>query len=105
MNYFIEKATFSILTVSCLSLALPTQSQAFTSQLKSAVPITNQTIYRPQSEVDLSQSQVSKEELVALNWKDTKPVRKIVGEIVGKPIGGWIKDKITNPTNSENQQR
>jgi len=102
MNYFIEKATLSILTVSYLSLALPPQSQAFTSQLKSDVPITNKTIYRPQPEVNLSQSQLSKGKLFALNWKDTKPVRRIVGEIVGKPIGGWIKDKITNPTNSEN---
>jgi hypothetical protein len=101
MNSFIEKATLSILTVSCLSLALPPQSQAFTSQLKSAIPITNQTIFRPQPEVDLSQSQVSKGELVAFNWQDAKAVGKIVGE----PLGSWIKDKITNSPNSENQQR
>ena len=78
MNSFIEKATLSVLTVSCLSLALPSQSQAFTGQLKSTTPITNQTIYRPQPEVDLSQSQASKGELVAFNWNDAKAVGKIV---------------------------
>lgn len=101
MNSFIEKATLSVLTVSCLSLALPSQSQAFTGQFKSTIPITNQTIYRPPLEVDLSQSQASKGKLVAFNWKNIKPV----GKIVGKPIRGLIRDRITNPTNSENQQR
>lgn len=105
MKSFIKTAALSILTVGSLSLSIIPQSQAFTGQLKSATPITNQTIYRPQSEVDLSQVQVSKGELVALTWKDTKPARKIIGAFVGKPLGSWMQDKITNPTNSENQQR
>ena len=105
MKSFIKTAVLSILTVGSLSLTVIPQSQAFTGQLKSATPITNKTIYYPLLEVDLSQSQVSKGELVSLKWKDTKPVRKTVGKLVGKPIGGWIKQKITNPTNSENHQR
>lgn len=105
MKSFIKTVVLSILTVGSLSLSVVPQSQAFTGQFKSTTPITNQTIYRPQSEVDLSQAQVSKGELVALKWKDTKPVRQTVGKLVGKPLGGWIKQKITNPTNSENQQR
>jgi hypothetical protein len=65
MKSFIKTAALSILTVGSLSLAVIPQSQAFTGQLKSTIPITNKTIYRPQPEVDLSQSQVSKGELVA----------------------------------------
>jgi hypothetical protein len=101
MKSFIKTAALSILTVGSLSLSIIPQSQAFTGQFKSTTPITNQTIYRPPLEVDLSQSQASKGKLVAFNWKNIKPV----GKIVGKPIRGLIRDRITNPTNSENQQR
>jgi hypothetical protein len=101
MKSFIKTVALSILTVGSLSLSVVPQSQAFTSQFKSTTPITNQTIYRPQPEVDLSQAQVSKGELVAFNWKNIKPV----GKIMGKPIRGLIRGRITNPTNSENQQR
>jgi hypothetical protein len=65
MKSFIKTAALSILTVGSLSLSIAPQSQAFTGELKSDTSITNKTIYRPQPEVDLSQSQVSKGELVA----------------------------------------
>jgi hypothetical protein len=100
MKYFIQTATLSFLTVSSLFLTVTPQSQAFTNQFKSTNLITNQTIYRPQFEDNLSQNKVSKGELVVLNLKDLKPVTKPIGKF----IGGWIKDKITNPSNPENQR-
>ena len=69
MKSFIKTVALSILTVGSLSLSVVPQSQAFTGQFKSATPITNQTIYRPQGEVNLSKSQVSKGELVAYFWQ------------------------------------
>jgi hypothetical protein len=100
MKHFIKTATLSFLTASSLSLTVLPQSQAFTNQFKSTNLITNQTIYRSQLEADLSQNKVSKGELVALNWKDLRPVSKPIGKF----IGGWIKDRITNPSNPENQR-
>jgi hypothetical protein len=100
MKYFIQTATLSFLTVSSLSLTVIPQSQAFTNQFKATDLITNQTIYRSQLEANLIQNKVSKEELVALNYKDLKPF----GKPIGKFIGGWIKDRITNPSNPENQR-
>lgn len=68
MKSFIKTVALSILTVGSLSLSVVPQSQAFTGQFKSTTPITNQTIYRPQGEVNLSKSQVSKGELVTYSW-------------------------------------
>ena len=65
MKSFIKTAALSFLTVSSLSLTVATQAEAFTPSSKSLDSITNQTIYRPQIELDKSQAQVSKEELVA----------------------------------------
>jgi hypothetical protein len=45
MKSFIKTVALSILTVSSLSLSITPQTQAFTGQLKSTTPITNQTIW------------------------------------------------------------
>ena len=90
MKSFIKTAALSFLTVSSLSLTVATQAEAFTPSSKSLDSITNQTIYRPQIELDKSQAQVSKEELVAYStYCETNVINGRVVTCCADSSGYW----------------
>jgi hypothetical protein len=90
MKSFIQKAVLSLLTVTTLSLNVNAQAKAFTVQAQNLEHPTNQTIYRPQVELEPIQAQVLKEELIAQSvYCETRFVNGRYVSCCADSYGNW----------------